>query len=156
LQHIEDNDLWRHQMPETQAICKALYLRLPNNFSDFEKIKLQSLQQEGRVLLSQQSLNVQRLLKARHTVCLRGIKGLAVNAPSMFSSDLGHELAELSGTFGLTYNYHGQRGVYDCSLRSVGDFDVSEIAQSYGGGGHKNASGFRLKKADFLTLLEDE
>jgi nanoRNase/pAp phosphatase (c-di-AMP/oligoRNAs hydrolase) len=30
------------------------------------------------------------------------------------------------------------------SLRSIGDFDVSEIAKQYGGGGHKNASGFRL------------
>jgi oligoribonuclease NrnB/cAMP/cGMP phosphodiesterase (DHH superfamily) len=34
--------------------------------------------------------------------------------------------------------------VYDggIALRSVGDFDVSEIAKKYGGGGHKNAAGF--------------
>jgi oligoribonuclease NrnB/cAMP/cGMP phosphodiesterase (DHH superfamily) len=34
--------------------------------------------------------------------------------------------------------------VYDggVALRSVGDFDVSEIAKQYGGGGHKNAAGF--------------
>jgi len=153
LQHIEDNDLWRHKMPETQAICKALYLRLSNDFQAFEKIKLHTLQQEGRVLLKQQTLNISRLLKARHSITLNGVKGLAVNAPSMFSSDLGHELADLSGTFGLTYNYHGQREAYDCSLRSIGDFDVSQIAKQFGGGGHKNASGFRISQADFLTLL---
>jgi oligoribonuclease NrnB/cAMP/cGMP phosphodiesterase (DHH superfamily) len=34
--------------------------------------------------------------------------------------------------------------IYDggIALRSVGDFDVSEIAKKYGGGGHKNAAGF--------------
>jgi oligoribonuclease NrnB/cAMP/cGMP phosphodiesterase (DHH superfamily) len=32
------------------------------------------------------------------------------------------------------------------SLRSIGDFDVSEVAKKYpGGGGHKNAAGFTLK-----------
>jgi nanoRNase/pAp phosphatase (c-di-AMP/oligoRNAs hydrolase) len=28
------------------------------------------------------------------------------------------------------------------SLRSVGDFDVAALAKRWGGGGHKNASGF--------------
>jgi nanoRNase/pAp phosphatase (c-di-AMP/oligoRNAs hydrolase) len=28
------------------------------------------------------------------------------------------------------------------SLRSIGDFDVSELAKRYGGGGHKNSAGF--------------
>jgi phosphoesterase RecJ-like protein len=30
------------------------------------------------------------------------------------------------------------------SLRAKGDCDVAEIAQSFGGGGHRNAAGFRL------------
>ncbi len=29
------------------------------------------------------------------------------------------------------------------SLRSRGDFDVGEVAKARGGGGHKNAAGFR-------------
>ena len=150
LQHIEDHDLWRHQLPKTEAICKALYLRLPVHFSAFEKIKLPTLQQEGALLVKQQQLNVSRLLKARHSVRLNNTKGLAVNAPGMFSSDLGHELAKKSGTFGLTYFYHGKRQCYECGLRSIGDFDVSELAQAYGGGGHKNAAGFSVDQATFL------
>jgi phosphoesterase RecJ-like protein len=35
-----------------------------------------------------------------------------------------------------------ENGEYKFSLRSKGDFDVSKIAIKYGGGGHKNASGF--------------
>lgn len=40
--------------------------------------------------------------------------------------------------------YVQDRDLWRFSLRSVGDFDVSEIARKYGGGGHKNAAGFRV------------
>ena len=40
LLHIEDHDLWRHQLAKTEAINKALYLRLPVDFAAFEKIRL--------------------------------------------------------------------------------------------------------------------
>jgi oligoribonuclease NrnB/cAMP/cGMP phosphodiesterase (DHH superfamily) len=153
LRHIEDHDLWRHQLPKTEEICKALYLHLPVHFSAFEKIKLLALQHEGAVLLKQQQMNVSRLLKARHTVRLNDVEGLAVNAPFMFSSDLGHELADKSGTFGLTYYYHGERQRYECGLRSIGDFDVSLLAQQFGGGGHKNASGFSTDQKTLLGFL---
>jgi phosphoesterase RecJ-like protein len=36
------------------------------------------------------------------------------------------------------------RGATRCSLRSKGDIDVCEISREYGGGGHKNASGFKF------------
>ena len=153
LQHIEDHDLWRHHLPKTEEICKALYLRLPVNFYAFDKVKLSTLHREGSLLLKQQKLNVSRLFKARHSISLNNITGLAVNAPPMFSSDLGHVLAEESGTFGLTYYYHGKRQCYECSLRSIGDFDVSALALMYGGGGHKNASGFSIDKATFLSFI---
>jgi bifunctional oligoribonuclease and PAP phosphatase NrnA len=42
------------------------------------------------------------------------------------------------------------KGVYRCSLRSKGDIDVCEISREYGGGGHKNAAGFK-----FDVSLED-
>jgi len=153
LQHIEDHDIWRHQLPKTEEICKALYLRLPVHFSAFEKIKLASLQREGTLLLKQQKLNINRLFKARHTVTINNFDGLAVNAPGMFASDLGHELAEESGTFGLTYFFHGKQQNFECSLRSIGDFDVSKLAVQFGGGGHKNAAGFRVDQKTFLSFL---
>jgi nanoRNase/pAp phosphatase (c-di-AMP/oligoRNAs hydrolase) len=153
LQHIEDHDLWRHELAKTEAICKALYLRLPVNFAAFEKIKLPALEREGAILLKQQQLNIRRLVNTRHKVKLNGIEGLAVNAPAMFSSDLGHALTKLSGTYGLTYSWHGKRQRYECSLRSIGEFDVSELAKVFGGGGHQNASGFNVDQATFLKFL---
>jgi len=153
LRHIEDHDLWLHQLDKTEEISKALYLRLPVNFSAFEKLNLATLQREGALLQKQQQLNISRLLKARHRVKLNNISGLAVNAPGMFSSDLGHALADKSGTFGLSYFYHGRRQQYECSLRSIGDFDVSVIAHNFGGGGHKNAAGFSVDQATFMSFL---
>jgi phosphoesterase RecJ-like protein len=34
---------------------------------------------------------------------------------------------------------------YKVSLRAKGDVDVAEVAQAFGGGGHKNAAGFMMK-----------
>lgn len=76
--------------------------------------------------------------------------GLAANAPAFLASDLGHELALKSGTFGLVWSVASDLRVH-CSLRSNGDYDVSAIAKAFGGGGHRNAAGF---STDIDTLLE--
>lgn len=77
------------------------------------------------------------------------VGGLAVNANALFASELGNRLAELSGSFGLVWQLAGD-GEAKVSLRSQGDFDVGAIATRYGGGGHRNAAGFRLPLAAFL------
>jgi len=74
--------------------------------------------------------------------------GLALNTP-MHGSEVGHELANQSGTYGLVW-YMGADLRIKCSLRSNGDYDVSAIARSFGGGGHKNAAGF---ETDIDTLM---
>jgi phosphoesterase RecJ-like protein len=38
-------------------------------------------------------------------------------------------------------------GLQRCSLRSKGNIDVVEIARSFGGGGHKNAAGFKCRES---------
>ena len=74
--------------------------------------------------------------------------GLAVNA-SIHQSEVGHELANQSGTYGLVW-YLGSDGRARCSLRSNGEYDVSAIARAFGGGGHRNAAGF---ETDIKTLM---
>jgi bifunctional oligoribonuclease and PAP phosphatase NrnA len=37
-------------------------------------------------------------------------------------------------------------GLLRCSLRSKGNIDVAEIAQAFGGGGHKTAAGFKCRE----------
>lgn len=74
--------------------------------------------------------------------------GLAVNA-SLHQSEVGQELANQSGTFGLVW-YMDSGTRVRCSLRSNGDYDVSGIARAFGGGGHRNAAGF---ETDVTTLM---
>ena len=77
------------------------------------------------------------------------VHGLSANCPPHLHSDVGHELANQSGTFGLCW-FIDKENVCRCSLRSNGDYDVSTIAKAFGGGGHKNAAGFTI---DIQTLL---
>jgi len=144
LAHIEDRDLWWHQLPGTREINQALYLRLPLPFEEVELLSLTELEHEGRVLCRQQRKSVQRLMHSRHAMYLSGFEGLAVNAPPQFASDLGESLARESGTFGLIYQFNGQRQRWECSLRSTGAFNVANLAIQFGGGGHPNAAGFTL------------
>lgn len=45
-------------------------------------------------------------------------------------------------------------GLKRCSMRSKGNINVAEIAQSYGGGGHKTAAGFKCRDSFEQTKIE--
>jgi oligoribonuclease NrnB/cAMP/cGMP phosphodiesterase (DHH superfamily) len=79
----------------------------------------------------------------------QAIKGWAINADSLFSSELGHSLAARSNTFGLIWQLAAD-GEIKVSLRAAGTVNVAEIASRYGGGGHPNAAGFRLPAGEFF------
>ncbi|MEE7624776.1 DHHA1 domain-containing protein [Methylobacter sp. Wu8] len=150
LLHIEDRDLWRFKLDGTREITSALYERTPITFAEIGTLDLPELLAVGRIQVKQFANMVQRLAKSAHNVSVAGQVGLAVNAPSLFSSDLGHVLAEKSGTFGMTYQYDGRKQQWNFSLRSIGDYDVGHLAQSFGGGGHRNAAGFALDNNPFF------
>ncbi|MCF7965902.1 MAG: DHH family phosphoesterase [Methylobacter tundripaludum] len=150
LLHIEDRDLWRFKLDGTREITSALYERTPITFAEIGALDLPELLAVGRIQVKQFANMVQRLAKSAHNVSVAGQVGLAVNAPSLFSSDLGHVLAEKSGTFGMTYQYDGRKQQWNFSLRSIGDYDVGHLAQSFGGGGHRNAAGFALDNNPFF------
>lgn len=114
----------------------------------------------GAAILRAQDSHIQQMLKQmrRCEITLMNydihfqhpdvFRGLALNTP-MHMSEVGHELANRSETYGLVW-YMGEDNRVKCSLRSNGDYDVSKIAKEFGGGGHKNAAGFEV---DIQTLL---
>lgn len=85
----------------------------------------------------------------KETRVWHAIPGLAINANALFASELGHQLAQRSGTFGLIWQLAAD-GEIKVSLRSEGAVDVAAIAARYGGGGHRKAAGFRLDRASFF------
>ena len=89
-------------------------------------------------------IEVERILNSAHPITIDGRRVEAVNATHHRSS-VGHELASRARHgigWGCVYRLRGDR--VDASLYSIGDFDVSVIAARYGGGGHRNASGFSV------------
>lgn len=172
IQHIDDRDRWQFKMDGSKELHAALASHKPWSFEqwwrffydkpDLGAYKRADLIQEGAAILRAHNQNVQSALKQAKTCAIRwdwkevcgtvGYResfGYSANAPSFLASDLGHELANKSGTFGLVWSM-ASNGQIHCSLRSNGDYDVSAIAKAFGGGGHRNAAGF---STDINTLL---
>jgi nanoRNase/pAp phosphatase (c-di-AMP/oligoRNAs hydrolase) len=150
LLHIEDRDLWHFKLDGTREITTALYEKMPITFAEIGTLDLSELLAVGRIQVDQFTGMVSRIAKSAHRVTVESRVGLAVNAPSLFASDLGHILAEKSGTFGMIYQYDGRKQQWSFSLRSIGDYDVGQLAAGFGGGGHKNAAGFALNNNPFI------
>ena len=85
---------------------------------------------------------IETLKREAFTVDIGGYRVPVVNAPYIFASELAGALAE-GHPFAATYYFNGKEEVWSLRSRGESGIDVSEIAQQYGGGGHKNAAGFK-------------
>lgn len=174
IKHIDDYDRWQFKLPGTKQFNKALWSYAPWTFrqwahwSDSNKYPefIVDKYREGEAILRAHDQNVQAMVKSAARKCKILTKvqygshidsieygefdGLAANCPPHLTSDVGHELATQSGTFGLCWTLKQTGLIANCSLRSNGDYDVSAIAKSFGGGGHRNAAGFEV---DIQALL---
>lgn len=141
-EYIEDRDLWRFDLPNTAEFIMALR-SYPKTFEQWEELIARgapALIMEGRSILRFYKAKCAEIEKAAHSVQLGPYTVKACNAPWFMASDVA---GALDGEFGVCYwrNYDGS---WAFSLRSRGEFDVSRVAEGYGGGGHKNAAGFKL------------
>lgn len=153
VRYVDDYDRWVFNYEDTKDIVRAIYSypMTPDTLDDWmdcSEDKLDSLEAEGQALERAHNKAVKQILDYGTTgaylyspAAKKHIKGLAACCAPQYSSDVGHELANSSGTFGLCWTLRADGKVY-CSIRSNGDFDVSELAKQHGGGGHKNAAGF--------------
>lgn len=166
IRHIDDRDRWQFKLEDSKKIHAFLQSIKPWDFGKWKRlVNAPESVWNGAVLAGEGILRVQDqnvLSMAKNAqrcrippvpeednyVAVPVWRGLSVNA-CLHQSELGHELANQSGTFGLIW-YVGQDGRANCSLRSNGEYDVSAIAKLFGGGGHKNAAGFQT---DVQTVL---
>ncbi|KKP97901.1 MAG: Phosphoesterase, DHHA1 [Parcubacteria group bacterium GW2011_GWD2_38_12] len=149
LAYVQANDLWRFTLPHSREVGK--FLSTVNfSFSDWEKLAqrfenendLRSITEHGEIYCEYFDFICDDLVKQAELVEFDGHKVLAVNAPRIFRSELGHKLALKHPPFAIVWGEH--QGIWQFSLRGDGSIDLTEIAGRYGGGGHKNASAFRL------------
>ena len=153
LAYVEDQDLWRWQLPESEAVSAALgsYPRRLDVWDRLAAEPIERLAAEGLPIVRAQRMEVERALQNAHPVALGSLRLEAVNA-LFLRSLIGHELAKRRAhglPCGLVYRMTARR--VDCSLYSLGDFDVASLAARYGGGGHRNAAGFHVTLTDWLA-----
>jgi uncharacterized protein len=148
LLHIEDMDLWTFRLPQTKKVAAYLDTQ-PFDFKVWSGLvkamesphRRKQLLEKGALILKYQEKVIQELLGKAEPVEFMGHRVLALNSP-VFASETGGILAEEMPPFAIVWREtHGDLRV---SLRSRNDFDVSVIAQKFGGGGHAQSAGFTL------------
>lgn len=147
LEVVQDRDLWRFEIPGTEDIQAALF-SYEYTFENWDRLMmagdLEVLRREGQVLTRKHLKDVHEIIDmTMRTMTIAGYKVPVANFPYTMASDAGNIMAsKYDAPFAATY--YDRAGSRRFSLRSVGDFDVSEIAKKYQGGGHKNAAGFEV------------
>lgn len=152
LAYVEDQDLWSWKLPASDAVNAAIgsYPRELEAWDALAGRPVEELAAEGAPLLRAQHIEIGRALRFAHPVSVGELRIEAVNA-LQYRSHTGHELAKravFGHPIGIAYRVFGAR--VDVSIYSIGDVDVAKVAARFGGGGHRNASGFSVSLAEWL------
>ena len=166
VEYVSDGDLWKFKYGDQthhtysgllannrqpSQVPKDEWINLLNNQKDLDKVI-----ELGATLYGAYIEKVKSYIPTAVEVILDGHKGYMVNAPAKYKSELGNMLAKKNGTFALVWDIKDD-GMVACSLRSVEPFRVKEIAEKFGGGGHAQASAFRVESLEkFEELLSNE
>lgn len=162
INYVEDRDLWRYALPKSREINMAMfaYDYTFENWDTFdyptsmhEQRPIDRLREEGEAIFRKHMKDVHELTEQTMYLTIGGHENVAtVNANYFYGSDLAAVLAK--GQPLGAYFWINSNGEYVFGLRSNKDesqaVDVSAIALAYGGGGHKHASGFRIKSLSEL------
>lgn len=144
IKHISDRDLWKFEMEGSREVHSAL-VSLPFDFEIWDKLDVPTLISEGGACQRFQQSVVDKIVKAAWVGKVDSKEVPIVNT-SFAWSEVGEALLEKypEAEFAASFTVFNDQVMW--SLRSRGEFDVSAIAKKYGGGGHKNAAGFKTTK----------
>jgi oligoribonuclease NrnB/cAMP/cGMP phosphodiesterase (DHH superfamily) len=153
LHHIEDRDLWLFKLDGTREIQANLF-SYPYDFEVWDQLMaadVQTLRSDGAAIERKHHKDVAELVAVtKRRLVIGGHDVPAASLPYTLTSDAGHLMAQGEPFAACYWDTPDGRSF---SLRSTDEgLDVSEIAKQYGGGGHRNASGFRVPFGHELTL----
>jgi oligoribonuclease NrnB/cAMP/cGMP phosphodiesterase (DHH superfamily) len=153
LQHIEDRDLWKFEIDGTREIQAAVF-SYPYDFHVWDKLmesSTQPLKLQGEAIERKHFKDINELLEVTtRRMLIGGFNVPVANLPYIFSSDAGHKLAT-GEPFGACYWDTPKGRTFSLRSTDAGE-DVSAIAKQYGGGGHRNASGFSVSYEDAMKF----
>ena len=144
---IEDRDLWRFFYDDTinvHAFVASLSMTM-ENWDTINALTIEVVANSGRIIRRYIETYIEKAAEHAETGTHLGTPVVALNVPYMNASETADYLlkAHPSAAYSMTY-FRRNDGRWQYSLRSRSDFDVSEVAQNYGGGGHAQAAGFDI------------
>lgn len=163
LKHIEDEDLYRFNMPDTRALGVFLSAH-DSSFSFWDQVaadledrdKRKEVLSRANVYVEYFNHLVELSVTHAHPVLFEEYRVLLANTSPMktLKSAVGNALAKKMPPFGLVMSVHPNGlGV---SIRGDGSVDVSVIARKYGGNGHPSSSGFHIPWQSPMPFTSDE
>lgn len=147
LKYIEDRDLWKWELPYSKEFSKAFDM-VPFEYEQYDKFTEDSVfddaVQRGGYILAYSRTVLAKFVEQADDRQLKGHHVKVVNSSHLIS-EIGNHLS-MDCDFAVVWYFDHKNKENIVSLRAFhDDIDVSEIAKSFGGGGHRKASGFRFK-----------
>ena len=151
IEYVADRDLWKWELPDSRAV--SAWIRSQEMDFDTWSDMAARLQDEGydraavvgegeAILRAEQKLVGEVLDVTTRMMTIGGYCVPVANAPYALASDTAGRLAE-GNPFAATYIDTPDGRAFSLRSRAPDGLDVSEIAKLYGGGGHRNAAGFK-------------
>lgn len=162
-----DRDLWKFDYPQTKPfLCAVQYHGLRSDFQLWDRLAneqglIGSWVRDGATIEKYNSQQIKARISAPGVVSLvrwNGFKVAVFNTTLHISesAEVVYSDETLGADLSMSYMFV-EHGCVVFSLRSSksSGVDVSELAKQYGGGGHKNAAGFKLENAAGLEMLSN-
>ena len=144
IKHISDRDLWKFEIPGSKEVHRSL-VSLPMDFEIWDKLDVEQLKKEGATLDRLYSRLVDEICKRAWKATIDGHETVMVNT-SIAWSEVGDRLRQLYPSVKFVASFTIFNNSVMWSLRSGPDFDVSQVAKKFGGGGHYSAAGFKTAR----------
>lgn len=148
VKYVADRDLWKFDLPDS-AYINAYIQSFKMNIKEYEllyKVLENELDFQGAII---GGMSIERYKDAMvEAICKNAAldkDGIPTVNTSILFSEVGHELCKMypDKPYSRYYFDRLRDNTRQFGLRSIGDFDVSEVAKTNGGGGHKNAAGYQ-------------
>lgn len=146
--YVEDRDLWRFKLEGSREVSAYIFSN-EYTFENWDRLNValednpQYVINIGAAIERKHHKDVAELVEVcKRRMVIGGVEVWGASLPYTLTSDAGNLMSE-GEPFAACY-WDTTKG-RTFSLRSKPEgADVSEIAKAYGGGGHKNASGFTV------------
>ena len=150
VKYVQDRDIWTRELPYCDEINLAMfaYEYTFDNWDTISVTPIDHLRDDGIAIHRKHMKDVRELTKQVQYMTICGFENVpTVNANYFYGNDLCNLLSETC--LFAAYYWINSEGEYVFGMRSCmkneDAVDVSVIAKSFGGGGHANAAGFRIK-----------